>query len=775
MIGNYSLRGVIDEVPSAIALTSNAEKIITIDVSLKKAVPKKRMFHGARLFLVRNSSDGRSGAECTLPPIQIRDFNNDRNVAVSIDYFATCDPGNEEKIAESLFDGPHPGAVLNEKINKYLIDYIGHRPAEFIDNYFHKESDLQSYIAARVHQEVGLTLRVKVRLPETPLQPIPIGSFSLSVRVRDCDENQTLNVRGELQVDELNKVNAVLSKSDGRKLEDLVKQEIQAYTAEHITLHSFFTDLNDGVKKQLMRHLNRALESSGRKLAFLALECPSRDSVAQPFFETTHDVKCNIHQYPDPVVIKNSVQMIVSDLGRYRANGAPPLEDWVKKKLDRVIHELLFDAKYINLLLDFEPREEEIKHRLGAEAESIGYGLKQLITVPDLEPLSWLKSFQIEVEDSFETQSPGVKVKLKLVATVRIQDLRDIRSYLDHRQDVPELMKELIVRETRRFLHTIDPERFYMRFSFTDIENELAVHDALIETIRDALEKEFRAEVIDVIPKVADTKYIEHLRELQAQIGTFMIGLSPVGQDEFETFIYRGIFRVESVHASGWDKFRLLNSSMETIQSFLEESVGAKMETLPGDTLAYQNYPDLRSMEELVEKLARECIVKEFGIVIRIPTIRREKTGLEGKAGALRRGNLEKSLELEETRAAASLAAESQRIDHERRAGNFEAESLLALIAKLEEKRREYAGKDGAEVELPALDKEIARYKKMLRKGSLAPLEKPRPLYASNSSLRTRLEDFGVPSALPPAPQATQLAADEDPNTSSSTTRLEQP
>lgn len=764
MMASYSLKTVIEEITSAVPLTSSAEKIITIDVALKKAVPRKRLLRTAKIFLVRNSSDGRSGAECTLPPIQIRDFNNDRSVAVSIDYFATCDPGNEEKIAECLFDGPHPGAVLNEKINRYLVDYVAHRPAEFIDNYFHKQSDLQSYIATRVHQELGLTLRVKVKLPEPSQQSIPIGPVSLSVRVRDCDENQTLKVRGELQVDEVNKVNAVLSKSDGKKLEDLVNREIQAYLAENITLHSFCTDLNDGVKKQLMRHLNTELESSGRKLSFLALECPSGDSIALPFFEKTYDVKCDIQQYPDPVVIKNSVQMIVSDLGRYRANGAPPLEEWVEKKLKRVIHELLFDAKYINLLLDFEPLEEGIKRRLSAEAESIGYGLKQLITVPDLEPLKWLKSFGIEVEESFETQSPGVKVKLKLFATVRIQNLRDIRSYLDNRQNVPKLMKELIVRETRRLLHTIDPERFYMRFSFTDIANELSVYDALVTTGRDALEREFRAEVIDIIPKVVDTEYIEHLRNLQAQIGEFAIGLSPVGQDEFERFVYTGIFRVECVNADGWDKFRLLNSSMETIQGFLEKSVGAKLETLPGNTLAYQNYPDLQSMEELVDKLARDCIVKEFGLIIRIPTIRRQETGLEGKARNARRVELEKSYDREELRAIGGLEAERSRIRHELESNNAETQQLLVLIATLEEKRQKYAAEDGSEDELPAIDKEIARYKKMLRKGSFSALEKPKALYTPNSQRRTSLEDFGVLPALPEAKQVQQLTTDEETN-----------
>src|SRR5205823_2843470 len=128
----YPLDAVIREVSRDVEATADGERRIIIDLDLRRAVDKKRLLHNARYFIVTNRRAARKGAEYRTPLIAFNDFENDRKIAVQVVYLATCEPGSEQQMAEALFDGPHPAAVLNEKIKRWLRDYAGQRPTEFV-------------------------------------------------------------------------------------------------------------------------------------------------------------------------------------------------------------------------------------------------------------------------------------------------------------------------------------------------------------------------------------------------------------------------------------------------------------------------------------------------------------------------------------------------------------------------------------------------------------------------------------------------------------------
>ena len=88
--------------------------------------------------------------------------------------------------------------------------------------------------------------------------------------------------------------------------------------------------------------------------------------------------------------------------------------------------------------------------------------------MPDLKPLKLRDKFSIVMDGEFVTKVSNVKVKLSIVVTARIEDLRDVKEHLNRLQDVEELIQEAIGEVVRQYLHTIDPERFYVRFSFAD-------------------------------------------------------------------------------------------------------------------------------------------------------------------------------------------------------------------------------------------------------------------------------------------------------------------
>ena len=272
---------------------------------------------------------------------------------------------------------------------------------------------------------------------------------------------------------------------------------------------------------------------------------------------------CEIHEYPKPVIIKNTVQMILRDVAKYKSIGSPPLEGWVKEKLERIIREGLFKKRYLDILFGFQTRNgadsselisdadetayaSRIKNKLRQAALNIGYDIEQLITVPDLKPLKLRDKFSIVMDGEFVTKVSNVKVKLSIVVTARIEDLRDVKEHLNRLQDVEELMQEAIGEVVRQYLHTIDPERFYVRFSFADKNQEKrSIEEELKSLITERLKKGFAADIISVTPKMVNTDLIERLRKLRNEICNFKVEVHPLDASEPVTFC--GAYQIEGV------------------------------------------------------------------------------------------------------------------------------------------------------------------------------------------------------------------------------------
>ncbi|MGB7923279.1 MAG: hypothetical protein WCF57_08545 [Pyrinomonadaceae bacterium] len=636
MAQTYPLDTVIRIVDQNTKATPPAEKIVIIDINKRKVAAASifNSFREIKYILVSNNIDSRKVAESRASAIAVTDFSTNRTVSLNVSYLASCEAGNEERVAEALFDGPHPGAVLNSLIARWVKDFVNFRSAaELIDNYYNgQKGELEANLTARALAEVGLSLQVKLSLIGEPLRDlVTLGPIHFPVRVKDYASEQDLKLTAELQINEAHRINAVLSQSRNITPDALCKEETRRHFAEHVSLQKFHNELNqDGVKTGLIQHLNGKLSAIGRQVRFISLEGQVGGG-AQVFYEAKHDIPYEIQEYPEPVIIKNSIQMMLCDVAKYLNTGAQNLDTWVKERLEQIIHQVLFGKKYIDLLLRFEPLELEIKERISREAEAIGYTIKQLITIPDLPPYTWLNNFLVEAQGAFETKLSKFEVKLNIIVTAKIKRLGDIEHLLNSRQDVPGLMKAAILSETRQFLHKIDPERFYMRFSFTDKPKEQSIEEALTSRIKARLTGEFHAEVVDVIPKIVDTEITKRFYELQKNLNDFQIELLSPNPADIKPVVFTGKFKVEAVHYNGWYKFQSISTDLAGIRKALEDFLTAEMSTLPHNILKYNNYADQKILEETVARLAARYTVEEFGLVIKLNTVQRELTYFEMK------------------------------------------------------------------------------------------------------------------------------------------------
>jgi hypothetical protein len=622
----YPLDRVIRRVTADYTTFEPAERIVIIDAKRRSIVPKKPFFSFAdlRYYVLLTSNDARNVATGQINGFQLQDLLY--ALPVSLAYEVRCKPGNEMRVALALFDDfATPGEILERAIARWLVELGQMGIPELVRAYLRDKTALESKIASKALIEIGLELNARLFLDyERSLEPIAVTKDHFLITASDYpDEEQDLSIRITLDVDETWKANAILAYRLNGELHDLVPKEVVKFFRENVTLQSFCTQLNaQEVRDGLARHLDRVLTPYGRKVGGVRLE-----SDAPPllfFFQKLVPVQCRLHEYPEDVVISNEVQMILRDVRQYRAANAPDLTDWLQKKLRQVIPQLLFGVKYIDVLIRFAPFESEIKRILSEQAAAIGYEIKQLITIPDLEPIRLKDAFTINASGTFELRLANFFVRLQVICTTRIPRLETIENQLNRLQNVPKLMEDAVVTLTRQYLHGIEPERFYMRFGFTEVVGERPVEQELVGRIQEKLNGDFGAEVIDVIVKVGDTEIITRLRNLQKTICPFKVDIASLHPSE--NTVVEGNFQVDMVDGLGWSRFQQLTIGLEDIAHLLEEHLYATLQAAKPELIQFRDPRHHKKFEILIAGLAMQYMREQFGLVVRVTNVRRQRT-----------------------------------------------------------------------------------------------------------------------------------------------------
>jgi hypothetical protein len=302
----------------------------------------------------------------------------------------------------------------------------------------------------------------------------------------------------------------------------------------------------------------------------------------------------------------------------------------LQSNLDEAVTLSLFGVSYVDLLLDFRGPKQRIVAEMSRRAESIGYKIEQLMTMLSMKPLIWLKGFDIEIRNTaerpneavFETNVSGVYVGLEVYLTTKVKDLRGVSRYLT--TDLPQKMREAIVRLLQNTLHATDPQHFYKNYREGDKKKHAgggSFEADLQAKISYLLESEFNAEAIQLVLKPTDTpqtrKVIEVAKESHDFIATSEIGTSPGAP----TISVRGSFTVEGVSSDGWEKFRERDVTAEKLKKRVADSVCAFIKRTSDTALA------LSSQEAVVELIkhalqsARGLIEDEFGLSIKLATV----------------------------------------------------------------------------------------------------------------------------------------------------------
>ena len=523
-----------------------------------------------------------------------------------------------------------------------------------------------------------------------------IPPLEITVHVSDSDESLDLTIQTKLSIVDQVKAISYSNNSGTIQLTNLLKEEIKKYLQSNITISQFCYELKDKVRDALVAHLNQVLADKGRKIDRLNLDSMIDNSSLTPkqLVRVECEVECEVQKYSDPIYVENIILMLPLKTAIYKPNEAYKLEAWVESKLEQIIKPLLLEKKYIDVLLGYEDIAEKIKNQMTEEAKAIGYELNQIVSVPNLEHLELKEDFDLEVETTeFLTNDANVKVKLGISATAKITDFIKIQDYLKPKVEVKEIIEEAISRTISQCLTNISPERYYIRFYQAGINEEgeveqQSVEEELIEAIKLELEKRFSAEVNRVTIHIYDTEIAKHFKELYGQIGHFEVELSSLTGTE-RPVKYKGDFQIESVDPNSWYKFQSRKPKIEDISQSIIRSLEAKLTAFSQDDLTYTDLDYLSNIEFLINKWAIPNVRHQFGVIIIITNLYRERT----------KELDEKSIESREVR---SLMAAQKR------------ESVLAELEKLRQKRLQIIDQEDNEDELEDIDKKIDAIEKAL-------------------------------------------------------------
>lgn len=226
----------------------------------------------AKYFIVSSGNTSKI-AECETS-FSLVALRTDCCVAIHLKYFVRCDPGDETRVAKVMYYGIDPGQVLHEALKKWVHTFISGWESEFIENYPRDQQQLIYYLTELAYGRMGLRIHPVISLNQNNLiDRIRLWPMIIEVSVIGCNDDQQVRVRGELVTDEGNEAHATLYGSNILALEERVKNGVQEYFAQHVSIKQFCTEMDsEDWRAKAIAHLNEGLRPFGRKIAHLEFE-----------------------------------------------------------------------------------------------------------------------------------------------------------------------------------------------------------------------------------------------------------------------------------------------------------------------------------------------------------------------------------------------------------------------------------------------------------------------------------------------------------------------
>jgi hypothetical protein len=608
-----ALDAVIRLVAPTTPVDASCQVLVTID-SRTGQLPRGSFWSAGgqeyyRYFLVTNSRSAAAVARRSGLRVGIEDFTRGLAFELVIDYESRCAPGREIRVAQALWNGTGPQERLEGLLRNWVAERLASHATDFLREIGSASRALAEELRVRAFEQTGLTLEIRIRLVDAEPDRLPFGPLVVRAGVCDCDEEVEIELEGELEVAPGEELIAFARRNQDAALIDSLVIETSRHFATKVTLQQYQFDLAGGVQQQLRHRLYEFLEGSGRRISRLKLSGDSLSDVVESRL-VEHEFLHRPQDYPETVRVQTAALLQLADLGAYVRAHAPDLAAWTEREVERAVIESLFGETYTNLCLHYEEKKAEIERRMRERATMIGYELKQLVTITNLQLEILRHPFSIRVEDEFATKLAELKVGLEVEASILLSHPGEVAALLDRRVEVRAYISDALRNRLRETFHHVDPERFYMRFESD--EGGCSVRSQLEAVIRETLESKFQARVVALSCKQLPTELSRRLTRLMQPLHEFEVVIEARGGPPI---CFDGSFRVSGVDPQGWEQFKTTNPEPE----MLCKAVIRHLQHLLADHAA-KSLMDMLNVEgkKGVTWLAQERVRNEFGLLIQI-------------------------------------------------------------------------------------------------------------------------------------------------------------
>lgn len=613
------------------------ENRIIIDASKAEILQKDPMFSWGkplRYYIVSNQNN----IECEGLECKIRDVSTKNSVNVLIDYDISCPIGSEEKVVRALYNGDNPKIVLDEYINRWIKEFNHSKRSDGINlvtSFFNEKSSLQEFITGKAKTEVGVDLHPYISLEgEEQLEVINIKSDNFPIWVKDFDSKIFLKYEAKLDVlQNKYKINAILDNNHLSKIEKIIKNEIEKFLIQECNLHQFCYELEDKIKPVIEEKINLKLKDGGRKISYIKFDPQISDLVAvvdPPMI--TQNTNCKIKDSQKDIEVINRVLMKLDNLGKFRKSKIESLEEWLKSKLKKVVQEVFFERDRIDLLRNLKNDEDLIQDYLQSEAEKIGYSVKHLAFLPDLEELSLKQGFKVANKSSYRTKDNRINIRLEVIINAKIEDFNGIE---EHLKDGVKKFKKKIKETSKSIIEPVIREHNPSDIYASAFKGENSIENQLKSKLKESLEDSFRLVETKVSLLFLDTDLTKRIYGLQAAFPVFQVDVTPLRTSLIVP--YKVSYIIKGVHQYGFATFQAnafkpekTEEEVDKINEKMADEVKRLMDTVPVEVVRYGNIETLEEIRKIIIDPALKSIAQNsFGLIISEIKIRRLQTNQE--------------------------------------------------------------------------------------------------------------------------------------------------
>lgn len=552
-----------------------------------------------------------------------------------------CPDGNERILVGSLAQEGDPAAVLDRLFSDVVHTIQEDRVSDGLQpgiDFFDNRDVWQKRIADDVSSATGLNITVRMFAGQDDLSVINLND-KLSVYVQDCEEDLSLwyEVGMEVRGDRLTE--AVVNLERSARLREQISEELRRWIPENYSAHEFCTE-QEQIKADCRRVINDVGEAFGRRVGAFRMDLKFGFQLPEPEI-VEHSHRCRVQNHRDRVEIRHTILLQLQDVSRWRRSGVTEIAAWVRRTLEEVTQDEMFNVDYVTVVSTFDHVvRPAIRTRLEEEAVAIGFRVKQFSSVANDE-LKQLQEqgFRLEIDEEFSTQNSRVRVKLNIVARGRIEDLERVEKYVAQGTDlVEEEIKPEIMFVAADVLHETTPEQFYLYFETVPdgSENANSTRQQLSKAISNHLFTKFGARC-KVTVKPVDTKLTERFDALLRARGNFNLDVIPTNGTGVHFHIS---YRIRGVHPKHWHIFQEggfqidgkidVQAEVDDITQFIKDRMSQRVNrTLPANLVHYDSPQGRQQLEDYIFETTEgspsviDEVIEHHGLIISISRFER--------------------------------------------------------------------------------------------------------------------------------------------------------